>query len=237
MKTYRLSPAYYAALKRRLLLTAIPIISAAGAVGFLAGLLQGGTTLINAALFAALTGVFFVFTIPRSYRQQRDLAESYKLTVDGDTITRTQTGAREISVTRSGIARITETPDKGLGIIAINSKLRFGIPATLEGYAELRKTLDSWHQIQTVKPSGMHWQAALVPLLALALIGLFAVAIISNDKVLVSATGSLALVVSVASVFVLVNNPQVDAKTKSKLWLVSIPLLALVAKIIYTLVN
>jgi hypothetical protein len=237
MKTYRLSPAYYTALKRRLLLTAIPIISAAGAVGFIAGLLQGGTTLVNAALFAALTGVFFIFTIPRSYIQQRNLAETYKLTVDGDTITRTQNGAQDISITRSGIARITETPDKGLGIIAINSKLRFGIPVTLEGYAELRKTLASWHQIQAVKPRGMHWQAAIVPLVAMALIGLFAVAIISSDKTLVTATGGLALIVSVASALILVNNPQVDAKTKSKLWLISIPLLALAAKVFYTLVN
>jgi hypothetical protein len=237
MKTYRLAPAYYAALKRRLIFTAVPIICAAGAVGYLAGLLQGGATLAHVGIFMGLTFIFFVFTIPRSYRQQRDLAQSYQVTLNGDTLTRTQDGAQEINVTRSGVARITETPGKGLGIIAINSKLRFGIPATLEGYDELRKTLATWHSIQAVKPKGMYWQAVAVPLLALVLICLFAVAIVSNDKVLVTATGGIAIAMSVASALVILKSPQVDAKTKSKLWLVSIPLLALAAKIIYTLVN
>jgi hypothetical protein len=239
MKTYRLSPAYYAALRERLLLTAVPIILAAGVVGYLAGLLQGGgaASVNTAIIFASLTIVFFIFTIPRSYRQQREMAESYQIILDGNTITRKQEGAQEISIPRSGIARITETPDKGLGIIGINTRLRFGIPATLEGYAELRKVLAGWHTIQPVKPRGMYWQAVAVPFLALALVGLFAVTIISNDKTLVSATGGLAVAISLASALVIYKNPQVDAKTKSRLWLISIPLLALAAKVIYTLVN
>ena len=101
----------------------------------------------------------------------------------------------------------------------------------------MRKTLATWHSIQAVKPKGMYWQAVAVPLLALVLICLFAVAIVSNDKVLVTATGGVAIAMSVASALVILKSPQVDAKTKSKLWLVSIPLLALAAKIIYTLVN
>ena len=237
MKTYRLAPAYYAALKRRLLLTAVPIICIAGAIGYLAGLLQKGSTLPTTLLFMGLTGVFFVFTIPRSYRQQRDLAQSYLLIVNGDSITRKQEGAQDIYLTKNGIARITETPDKGLGIISINSKQRFGIPATLEGYDDLRRTLAAWHAIQTVKPKKMYWQALVVPFLALVLIGLFAVAVISTDKVLVTAAGGLALIMSVGSAIVIWKNPQVDAKTRSKLWLASIPLVALIAKIIYTLVN
>ena len=237
MKTYHLSSAYYAALKQRLLLTAVPIVAAAGAVGYLAGSWQGGVGLGYAAVFVLITGIFFAFTIPRNYRQQRELAQSYKLTLQDNTITRTQAGAQEISIARGNIARITELPGRGLALFAANSRLRFGIPATLEGYAELRATLESWHRIEAVASTGLHWQAVAVPLIALAIVGLFAIAIISNDKVLVTVSGLAAIIVSVASALVLWNSAQVDTKTKSRLWLISIPLLGVVAKVIYTLVS
>jgi hypothetical protein len=236
MKTYQLSPAYYAKLKQRLFLTAVPIVVAAGVVGFLAGSFQGAS-FGYASVFIVMTGIFFVFTIPRNYRQQSEIGHSYKITIEEGAITRTQSAAQEITVTRAGVARITEQPGKGLGVYAINGKQRFGIPATLEGYDELRATLASWHRIDTVVPTGFHWQALAVPATALAIIGLFVIVILSNDKLVVTLAGMTALVVSVASAVVLWRNPQVDAKTKSRLWLISIPLLGLIGKMIYTLVS
>ena len=236
MKTYQLSPAYFIALKRQLLLTALPVIVAAGVVGFLAGSFQGAG-FGYASVFLVMTGIFFVFTIPRNYRQRSEIGRSYRITLQENVITRTQALAQDISIARSAVARITEQPGKGLGIYAIDRRLRFGIPATLEGYDELRSTLASWHRIETVEQTGFHWQALGTPAVALALIGLFTIVILSNDKLVVTLAGATAVVVAVSSAWVLQHSPQVDVKTKARLWLISIPLLGLIGKVIYTLIS
>lgn len=160
--------------------------------------------------------VVLVFGLRRGINRQREIFDSYVLTVDDNGIRREQHNTPTITISKADLSEITKNSNGSFTIKGNSSVNVIGVPAQIDDYERLERSLAEIRQI-SAKSSESLLQKFQLPLSMLT-IGLMAAVYISKDKIIVGVSGTVLLVVLGYSFFEVQRNKNIDNKTKKGMW-------------------
>lgn len=185
MKVYRISTQNAQAEKSQALKRNAFIMTTAVLVGFL----LGGHALFQAQNFRTVVvvigffGAMLVFIVWRSLRQtSRFLADAYssfEITSDDQAWTKKQKNTPDVTLSRSEIRRVEELQGKGFRICTDDRNRNIWVPCELDGYDQLKNEVQALPGVEMVSKSAA-WLRTYLAIAALIL--LFAVSVLANDK-------------------------------------------------------
>lgn len=240
MQRFTLTPAGVAAISRRILLIAVPIMALALGVGIYVGLAgsgpgtggRGGSApaLLSGGVMVVIGGAVIAMVI----KQQRRLWESFELTVGEMGLTKRQSGFADLSISRGEVRRIREAPG-GL-VVETGSALRqLGIPSGIERYDELKQLLGAWQPIETIGAAQSRRGLILGAGAALATLLAFGAVFLSQNPLIVVPLGSLLALGLAASVIITHRSAMFDTRTRRLMWVVVFPMASIIGKIVFML--
>jgi hypothetical protein len=238
MRTFKYDPARFSELRKIILKGSIPVMLAAIAVGFYVGfsIRQSQNSSVNVLPVAIPISVLLALLagrigLTRAVKRQRVLFESYRVTIDESAIIREQFNTPTIRIMKSDITLIAKNANKSLTIKGRNNREVIGIGAQIEDYDELEKIL------RQIKPFSDPSQKALLEkyrsLLGIVTIILFAAVFLSQDKLMVTLCGILLLGLLGWSFIEVLRSTHFDARTKRSVYIMILPVFAIVAKIAF----
>jgi hypothetical protein len=178
-----------------------------------------------------ITGTIGIVT--GTIRRRRSLA-SYRITLEGQSITRSQEGVRDQIIDQDEVTDIAEAAG-GILIRAENPHREIHVPSGLDGYDELKALLSRLREIRSFSTRPAYWSIIqLFGLLTLLLTGFLATIYFDSPYVVVP-SGSLVIVILLVCVWMIQRSPHVDARTRTLSWLVFLPLLSIVFKLLFAL--
>ena len=173
------------------------------------------------------------FGIYRGIGRQKEIYESYKLTIDDNSITREQYNTQTITIT---IADISDIRKNSNGSFTIKGKSAINviiIPAQIENYEKLEQLLSEIKQISCKNKKTYHLQMLFMKWLPIFIIGLmFGVYVIKN-KIIVGLCGTILLIIMGYSILITQKNKNIDNKTKRGVWLSVIVIASIIGVMYY----
>ena len=142
----------------------------------------------------------------RGLKRTKEILESYKLIISENSITREQLNIPSISIPISDITKISKNYNGSFTIWGKNSNQIIGIPAKIENYEGFEYLLN---QIMPVKPE--HKSKFPVSILSYVL---FAVLIITTNKILIACSGSVISFNIIYSFIQIERSKHLDNRTK-----------------------
>jgi hypothetical protein len=232
MITYRLfPPAIDRLLRRRFLVLAAVVVPLAVVIPLVMAVRSGGNWSV-VAMSAPIIAIALGLGLFRAFRMARRQLESYRLTLDGEAMTRTQWGLPELTVYQDEVTDIVETPGQGLVIRTGDAQKVLVVPALLEGYGELRSLLANLREIRVLPPRTATWLTAIYVAVGLGAAAAMLTALLATDRLVVVLAGGFAVIVLAASLVQTQRNPTVDMRTKRISWMTLIPLLVLLIRVV-----
>jgi hypothetical protein len=180
MTEFRLSQKYMSRFRRRALSTALPLALIAGAAGIWISTAQSKSTtgLFVVTPFGLLClGIGFA----QAWRRQTQLADSFRIRITDDQITREMLGVPPLSIARSDVRRIERDPSGALTIHTTTTNTSLALPPEVEEYATLMAHLEGWRPIEAGAPAHSQIKAIAIALLVIAM---FVVAMVAKQRVL-----------------------------------------------------
>jgi hypothetical protein len=226
MDTFAASQSGAKKARRRVIARSAPLMLLAMAVP-LAILYFKGMTGQGLLILLPLLGFIFYRSLRRSTKQLEETFSSLRIVLDGDTLTRRQAGLEEISIQRSEVTAIHESP---MGGLAVRTHIRdkfVAIPTFVDRYEELRDHLSSWHPISE-RRFPVRLAAFGSTLGVLALFGAF---LLSQRAAVVIASGVLLFLMILASSIYIRRSRHIDQRMKKQMWPVVLVLVMIVVRI------
>lgn len=165
--------------------------------------------------------------------RQKEIFDSYRLTLDNNGITREQHNTPTIAISNTDVSEIIKKSNGSFIIKGKSSVNVIGVPSQIEDYEKLEKSLSEIRQIST-KSSGPFLQK-FRGLLSILTIGLMAAVYMSKDKIVVGVSGTVLLVVLGYSFFEVQRSKNVDSKTKKGMWWLILVIASIVGAMYYKL--
>ena len=196
--------------------TSLTVIPASLAIGVFAG--RSRASGWGPSIFAiALMIVILVPTLYRNYRKQVARWQTFRIAISHDTVTRSQEGHKEVTVSASSISRIVKVPGRGLLIYAGRSQPEISIPDTLDGFESCCALMQQFRPIEA-RPRGLFRPAFTIPI-ALLFVAVYSAFLRSTDLPLVALLGVLILAVTALGFWRIRSSPEIDERTKRIAWL------------------
>jgi len=192
------------------------------------------TSNVNMLPFTAtlILGIF-AYSIYRSNKRQKVIFDSYRLTIDDESITREQYNTQTIRFLITDIRKITKT-NKGAFVIQGNKPTEYiVISADIEDKLELEKLLEKICEF-TMSSSKPIMAYMIIPL-TIVVLGLMAIVYKSDNKILVGISGPLLVAFMLWSFASIQKNKNFDKKTKRSSYLVFILILSVIGITIFKL--
>jgi hypothetical protein len=243
VKTYYLAPEGFNAARNRLLRQRIVLF--AGLVIFLFAFQyrefgdtwrQGSFASLVPAAFAILLVLgALAFGVKRGVKRNQESWSSFELVVGEDFLIRKIKDFPALEIQRHEVTAIKESA-VGLHVETEVRDRAIGIASALVGYDEVKERLGRWMPVQELKPGWMtpaRWMWGL-PLIVLVLFGCF---LISTRSWVIVATGVPLFSGLSWSLWFIRKSVQVSAKTKRLMLMTALPLMAIAAKLILSIVN
>ena len=186
-----------------------------------------GLTLVMMAVSALALGIGFF----RGTRRVRQQLTSYVVTLNDDRIRRDIAGMPAIEIARADVTAIEERRPGGLAVYGGTRRNFVGVNDDTEGYAAIREELATWRPFDEKRPAK---GAAAIGTLILT-IAAFAVTILSHNRLIVALVGSALAIGIVVSGVMLWRSPHVDRKTKRMLFILPLPLAAIIVRVVWAL--
>ncbi|MBW4470779.1 MAG: hypothetical protein KME45_10305 [Stenomitos rutilans HA7619-LM2] len=227
--TYRLSPEFFRQMKQRMLLTMIPTFTIAMVIGILVA--DRGKLSSTSLFLIPLFSVILFFSVRNTIKEQQKRWSSYGLILREDALSRIQDGFPGVIIDRSEIAKITEYTGRELLIQGSNKNLQIFVPATLESYTTLKEQLEQWHPIE-IRPNNDRLNSLLILFASFGSVAAFAITALSPNKYIVIGVGTMYLILLGLAIIQTQKSSLVDRKTKSAIWWVIIPMLAIGLRIV-----
>lgn len=172
---------------------------------------------VNALPFVIpLLLVLVGFAFNKVIKKQKEIFESYVLTIDASSIVRESYNTPTITISNIEVREINKDLKGNYTIKGISSINHIVIPAQIEGREKLESLLNEIKQI-SVKTSEPFLQKFRILMLILT-IGLMAGVYIPKDKLIVGVSGTFLLVFMGYSFVVNQKNKNIDYTTKRKMW-------------------
>jgi len=172
------------------------------------------------------------FGIYRSISRQKEIFESYKLTIDNDTIIREQYNTQTITIAIADISEICKNSNGSFTIKGSSAINVINIPAQIDNYEKIEQLLSEIKLI-SYKNRKTYLQMLFAGLLSILIIGLMVVVYIIKDKIIVGICGTILLVILGFSILISQRNKNIDSKTKKGMWLSILVIASIIGVMFY----
>jgi hypothetical protein len=173
------------------------------------------------------------FGLYRGINRQKEIFDSYRLTLDNNGITREQHNTPTINISKADLSEIIKNPNGSFTIKGNSTVNVIGVPSQIDDYENLEISLAEIRQISTKnnEPFLQKFRA----LLSILVIGLMASVYISKDKIIVGISGTVLLVVLGYSFFEVQRSKNIDSKTKKGMWWLILVTVSIIGVMFYKL--
>jgi hypothetical protein len=227
MQQFKITPDGFKKIRKRLLLRVIPLMLVAVTVGiFIASQNQSADalSLIIAIPFIAAAVIFGLY---RGINRQKDLYESYILTLTDNLVRREQLNTPTISIYYNDIQEITKSNNGNFVIKGPDAKNPINVSAQIDNYVLLENELNQIKPI-TIKSSDSPLQKYQFLFVLLTLALMTSVYLVSN-KIVASVSGVSLIGILSWSLVSIRTNKNIDVKTKRAGWVVLIVIASIIA--------
>ena len=223
-------------IKKAILIKTIPIAVLAMGTGLLISHFNtnGETSNINVLPFVIpiIIGAL-VIGLLKGINRQKELFESYKLTLNTNEIIREQLNTPTISIPHNEIKSISRNSKGILTIVGNSSTNVISVPSQINHPEKLVQLLSQIKPIiDSDKKSLLEKCKGLLIFLTL---GLMATVYISKNKLLVGITGTLLILFLGYSFYEMYTNKNIDKKTKKGMWWLLLVLLSVIGNMYFKL--
>lgn len=236
MQTFAISQGGFKEIKKKILITRIPIMIIAVAGGIAISTINSKNKAddVNVLPFVIpLMAVAVGFGLYKGINRQKALFESYTLTISDNLVTRKQLNTPTISIYFSEIKEIVRNANGSFTIKGKTAADLIVIPAQIEDYAALEAALQ---QIQPIVAKGsttfLQKYQSVAGLLS---VGLMVCVYAVNNKIIVGLTGTALVALMIWSLIKIQGNKNIDHKTKQSSWLILIVLVSVIGVMIFKL--
>jgi hypothetical protein len=244
VKTYRLAPEGYTAARNRQLRQKIAVF--AGLLIFVLALqhqaLEKSWQTGSLASLVPVGIIFLVFSVSISFgvklglRRNQDAWNTYELLIGEEFMIRRIKDFPELEIQRHEVTAIRESV-VGIQVETSRKDRTIGIARALIGYEDVKERLSSWEISIQKSPEGWGTPAPWVRLLPLVFLLFFAgLYFASRSWIIVSLAVPLLAGLS-WSIWLTQKSVQISAATKRVSALAALPLLAIVVKLVYSIIN
>lgn len=236
MHQYKISPAGIAEVKRKAMRTTVPVLVLAILVGgFLPELAGKGRGMNLSTIFIMVPFMVGVlgFGLWNGFKRQRQLLESYTLTLEAHDLVREQFDTPTLRIPKLDVASITQHANGSFTIKGRNGTGEIVVLPQVENPAELARLLGEISPVTvlTTTPLLQKYSA----LLGLVTVGLFALHFIATTAPVVVGSGVALIGLLLWSFFTIIRNKNVDNKTaRGTYWALAI-VLGVLIRIIYVI--
>jgi len=234
MRTFKLDPDGFKEIRQKTLTRTISI----GLLGALAGLyissVNKNTDTSTVDILPFVIPIILValgFRLFKGLKRQKDMWDSYELTFDGETITRKQNNVPTVTINKSDLQEMVESPQ---GHILLKTGQRtnlINIPSSVQDRDELLKALADFGLMnkQTGNKSKLTLIASLVG------IGLMVVFFVSKEKSIILLTGTILTVGLLWSFFEIQRSKLIDKRTKRAAYFIFLVLFSIIGRLLIEL--
>ncbi|HYI11127.1 MAG TPA: hypothetical protein VEK57_18870 [Thermoanaerobaculia bacterium] len=227
MATYKLSPAFLQAHRRRTLLS-VPLLLLIVFGGTAAMSRQVGSQALIIVL--PIIGIALVYAMWRAFQRQVVLARSFELDVQPDRLTRTLQDFPALTLHRADVVRIEHHRGGEITLHARERAQSLRIPAGVDRRDELLGELAGWGTIESAGPvQSQGWGVAASVLVVAA----FAVTVNATSRAVVAITGSLLFATFVTCSILLFRSG--NPKLRRIAFIALLPALAVLVRVISVL--
>lgn len=156
------------------------------------------------------------FGLYRGVNRQKEIFNSYILTLDNNCITREQHKTPTITISYTDISEIIKNSNGSFTIKGNSTENVIGVPSQIDDYEKLEKSLSEIGQILTI--ANESFIQKIRGLFSILTLGLMAAVYISKDKTIVGISGAVLLVVLGYSFFEVLRSKNIDGQTKRGIW-------------------
>lgn len=160
----------------------------------------------------------FAFGLFRGIKRQKEIYESYVLTIDDNGIKREQLNTPTIAISKADLTEVIVNSNRSIIIKGNSSVNVILVPSQVDDYEKLVKALSEMRQISTTSSEPILQKYRV--LLSILTIALMAAVYISKKKIIVGVSGTVLLTILGYSIFEIQRSKNVDLKTKREMWLV-----------------
>ncbi len=236
MQQFKIKPDGFKEIRNAMLIKTIPIALIASSVGlgishFSSNMPQNNVNVwpfvIPIVLVALTAGTF------TGVKRQKQIFESYTLTLNTESITREQYSTPSITIPKSEIKAIIKNAN-GSFTIKGNSMLNvIGVPAQIDNYDILERLLMETQTILVKDNVSLLQRFRL--LLVLLPLGLMAVVCLSENRLVVGLSGIILLGLLGYSFFVIQKSGNVDRRIKRGIWFAILIVLSIIGTMYFKL--
>lgn len=164
-------------------------------------------------------------------KRQKYIWESYQITFDDASITRTQYNTPTITIAKGGVAKITKNVNGSFTLVGRSSTDIIGIPAQMEAYEALEQQLSEIMpiSIQNSEP----FLVKYLVLISALLMSLMGAVYFSTNKIIVATAGFILLAFLGYSIFEIRRNKNIDENTRKSSWLFWVVMFSIVVNVLY----
>ena len=177
--------------------------------------------------------IIYYFAIRKALKKQKELLDSYALTINDNTIARYQLNTPTISLYHSEVKEILKTTNSGFIIKGNASEDIILVPPQIDNYDELEIRLNgikTIHQHRSKNIFEKHPVIAIILMMGL-MIGVYG----SRNKFIVLFCGIPVVVMMIWSFLKIQKSKNVETRIKRNAWVILIVLISIVAVIIMNL--
>jgi uncharacterized membrane protein len=230
IRTFRIPPEVLPSLRKKTIRILVPVALFSIVITLVLNT-DGGSNINGIAVGVSLSLMLLLLglSLSRSLRRQRQLVESYRLTIDGNVVTREQHNTETISLNAFEIRSIERHEKGGFVIRGGTPHDIIYVPKDTEDQEGLATLLNSLHPVTLgVVVSGYQKKSILV---SLATFVLFLVFVSMSNRIALIATGFLLLGLMIWSFAEVQKNKNIDKGTKTGRWLNILGMLYIVFRI------
>jgi hypothetical protein len=228
-KTYRLGgQEAVRPILRRLVLRSVFVFALVMPVSlWLAARVSGGFGRADWMVTVPVTLAITAVVVYQSVSRQRAVLLASEWVLKASSILRRTPYLGEIEIKESDISKV-EQSSTALIVRGASRAEAIWIPATLDGFGEVREQLGAWHEIVPWKPMILQWGVAAMASLGFVLAA--ATTFTSSNPLIVAPLALLVLLGLCWSGWYFRRSPAIDARSKGLAWLAFVPGVAVLVR-------
>ncbi len=234
MRTFKLDPYGFKKVQKKVLIKTIPVALIAAIAGFYISSATQNTdisTVNPLQLSIPIILLALGFGLFNGLKRQKNNWDTFELTIDGETISRTQKNVPTVTINKKDIQKIFESP-QGQILIKTGKRTDFiSIPSSVREREELLNTLLYFGPINNQMGSN----SKLTLIVSILSIGLLAAFFVSNEKSIIIPTGIILIAGLLWPFFEIQRSKVIDKRTKRGAYFIFLVLLSIVSRLLIEL--
>lgn len=234
MKTFKLKPEGFKEFQQKALTRAIPITLLAALAGvYISSVNESSdsSTVDTLAFLIPFSLLILGFGLFLGLKRQKDMWLSYELTIDGETIIRTQNNVPTVTIDKNDLQEMLETRQGDILLKTGQRTNMINIPSSVQDRAELLNSLADFGQIN--KQSGN--KSVMILIAGLVSLGLMLVFFVSTEPAIIIPSGAILTIGFLWSFFEIQRSKLIDKKVKRGSYLIFFLLFSIIGRLVIEL--